>query len=486
MTQRIRGMGALALALGLALTAYSQDDPVINVGDLIHIDVYRAPQLSSSMQVDPSGNVTFPFDVGAVNVSGKTTSQAAAAISQSLKSILRNPRVTVSKGALARTTPIVTGRTPNMTLEMIPLKNSSAERLSDVLQGMTSPGGRISHDPDTNTLFVTDTPDTIQNMMSIVTRLDDMQSQLTQVRIEAKFAEVRVGAMKELGVRWFVQGDDVNLGFTPTPRQDPNLVNLRGPLNAGANEQVGSQGQFGGSPFQFVDPAFDRRLQVPVQVGVPGQTFFGFSNAHVDIGAMLDALVSDNEASLLAHPMTVTVNHQPSVIKMVDEFPYTEFGTEITGASSFSTAFLDMGITLEVTPHVYQDETGPYVKMDLMAEVSFPVGSANGVPIRSVRRSESRPSVRDGQTLVIGGILREDERTFDTGIPGLRKLPLVGGLFKHKEESNVRTELMIFVTPTVHDRPEEITWDKMIDVTENLQDSALIPTAEIRRESRKD
>jgi general secretion pathway protein D len=180
---------------------------------------------------------------------------------------------------------------------------------------------------------------------------------------------------------------------------------------------------------------------------------------------LIDALAADNKAELLASPNILTVNHRQAEIKMTDEFPYTEFGTEVSGRANFSTKFLDLGIKMVVTPHVYRDEEGKYVKLEFEPEVSFPSGSNNGVPIRSVRSYRGESNVRDGQTLVVGGIYRNDLRNVQQKVPGVGNLPLVGNLFKHSEKARSQTELMVFLTPTVHDTPETVTWDRMLDVT---------------------
>lgn len=485
------GICALLAWPGFAQEARARSGPIAP-GDVLFIEVYRVPELTSSVTVDTRGNIDLPY-IDPVNLRGLTQSEAAGRVADALGGILRNPRVSVSKSGSRISSASKPARTRQMRMEIIPLQNSNAVVLAEVLQGMSSLGGSISPYQDANTLVVTDTPETIQNIMNAVTRLDQMQTQLTQVRIEAKIAEVRVGALKELGIRWFFQSTDVLTGFTPVPTQDPGLNLLRGGLSPSSAERdsggggggSGGSGDGGGSR-TFVQGIPTRRLAYPITVPVPGQAFLGFANAAIDVGSMLDALVSDNKAELLANPMTVTVNHQPAQIKMVDEYPYTEFGTEITGASSFSTEFMELGIILDVTPHVYRDSEGPYVKMELDIEVSFAVGSSNGVPIRSVRSTKSQPSVRDGQTLVIGGILKNEERSYITKVPGLGSIPMIGLLFKRKEKSKLRTELMIFVTPTVYDRPEDITWDRMIDISKALQEASMIPTAEIRREQRKD
>ena len=470
----MKQLGVLQLVLGVLLCTISvhaaaQPGGKIKAGDLVYIEVYRVPELTQTMQVDANGSISMAY-AGTVKIAGMSEGDAAARISQSLQRVMKNPRVTVTRSDYEASVPGRSfGRTEDMVLELIPLQNANAETMFNVMQGMSTDGGNISFDPNTNTLIITDTPTAIRNMKSAITQLDNMQSQLTQVKIAAKIAEVRVGAMKEMGVRWFAQGDHLNGGFSPTQRQTPKANAVRGGLSPSANEASVSGGNGGGGSSgaggarTFLENPATRRLNIPLQAPLPGQTFIGFANSGIDLGAMLDALVSEDEAELLASPVTLTVNHQSAHIEMVDKIPYNEFGTEITGASSFSTKFLDAGITLDVIPHVYEDDGGAYVKLELKPEVSFPSGSNNGVPILSVRRSDTIANVRDGQTLVVGGILSEDQRDVVSKVPWLGDLPVIGALFRHKEKTKDRTELMIFVTPTIYQNPEDITWDKMLN-----------------------
>lgn len=441
----------------------------LEAGEMVFVDVYRHAELSTTVQVDTAGNIMLPQNLGNVHLAGLTENEASAAVSKAYFRILKNPRVTVSRSGTA------TGgyggyRTENMQTEIIPLNNANAETLSASLQGVTSEGGAIGFDSDTNSIIITDTPAALQNVIGVVKRLDTMRTQLTQVRIEAKLAEVQVGAMKELGVRWFAQGDHALGGYYPMPNQDINLNAMKGsaanPIN---NESVGSNYGSGsgssGAGRRFIDEGnLDRRLQVPVQVAKVGQMLVGYNNSGIDLGALLDALVADNRAEMLANPYLVTVNHKPADIGMVEEFPYTEYGTEGL-RSSYSTRFMDLGIKLTVTPHVLQDDTEEaYVKLELAPEVSFATGSNNGVPVRAVRNYNGEANVRDGQTFVIGGIYKNDVHDVDQRVPGLGKIPMVGKLFKHTEKVKTKTELMVFVTPTIHETPESVTWDKMIDL----------------------
>jgi type IV pilus assembly protein PilQ len=214
--------------------------------------------------------------------------------------------------------------------------------------------------------------------------------------------------------------------------------------------------------------------------------FFGYMNSGIDLGIMLDALVADDKAELLASPYIGTVNHKPASIRMIEEFPYSELGT--AGFSSVSTTrFLEVGITLDVTPHVRRDPDGErYILVELTPEVSTAVGVSNGVPVRAVRSSDSQRIVRDGQSLVIGGIVMADNHTVIQKLPGLGNLPIFGNLFKHQEQSKTSRELMIFVTPTIHDQPEDIQWERSLELQGFGQDDAFLAALESRAETRKE
>lgn len=458
------------VAVLLCAAAFGQEPTgTIEPGDTVYINVFRHPELSASTSVDANGMVNLPH-VGNINVAGKTEAEATEAVRGAMNVVLKNPRVTVSKSAGAAMVEAPMGdRKLNMRTEVVQVKNARAENLYNALTGMATEGGSLSFDEATNTIIITDEPATLQNMVSVVTQLDNLENQMAQVHIEARVAEIESSAIKEAGLRWFAQGDKVSGGYTPNARQDARVNSLRTFNDPTYNERIGlddGNGLSSGSSRNFIDqPNFDRRMQIPIQVAAPGQMFLGYLNAGIDLGIMLDALVADNKAELLATPYIRAVNHETAQIKMTEEFPYTELST--AGLNTVSnTRFLDVGIVLEVTPHIRQDPEGmPYVQLELEPEVSSATGVANGVPIRSVRRSNSTANVRDGQTLVIGGIVQNDQRDVVQKVPGLGDVPMLGNLFKHKEKSAAQRELMIFVTPKIYERPESATWNRSVALT---------------------
>jgi type II secretory pathway component GspD/PulD (secretin) len=455
-------------------------------GDLVFINVYRHDDLSTTTQIDGNGNVTLPI-VGNVTIGGMTQEDASARIARALEAIVKQPRVTVSRSGA---TPMRGGeRTAEMRTELVQLHNSDATAMYDALAGMLSAGGNMGFDADTNSLIITDTPSTLQNVLAVIAQLDQLRTQITQVHIATKIAEVETEALKELGVKWFVKDDQASGGYFPNSRQSTQVNSVRTPTDALFNERLDT-GDFrnsGGTNREFVDePDWDRRLQVPLNVAGPGQMFFGYLDGGFDLGLLVDALASENEAELLASPYIRTVNHKTAVIEMTEKFPFQEVAN-IGLSTTANVEFLDIGITLEVTPHVRRDPSGgTYIQLELEPEVSFVSGMANGVPIRNVRRTSSVANVRDGQTLAIGGIMRTDMRDVSQKVPVLGDVPVLGNLFKHQESVKSNRELMIFVTPEVFENPEDITVDQMIDLDPEVHGANRIPPgampAEMRRE----
>lgn len=469
---------------GAALEDSSQLQP----GDLVFINVHRQPELSTTTQIDGNGNVDVPY-IGNVSLKGLSLEAAGERVTMGLTSILKNPKVTISRSSDGGTLPTGYMRTESMQTQVIPLDNADAKTLEAALSGMSSGGGSVSFDPATNSMILTDEPAILQNMISVIRELDQMKSQIAQVLIEAKIVEVETSAAKELGIRWFVQGDEAGGGYTPAPRQDALLNSIRQFAGPNVNESIQDSSRNNGTSLnrRFIDEdMFDRRLQIPVQAAAPGQMFFGFMSSGIDLGLMLDALVADDKAELLASPYIGTVNHQPASIRMIEEFPYSELGT--AGFTSVeSTRFLEVGIKLDVVPHVRRDPEGErYILVELAPEVSTAVGVSNGVPVRAVRSTESQRIVRDGQSLVIGGIVMADNHTVVEKLPGLGNLPIFGNLFKHQEKSRTSRELMIFVTPTIHDRPEDMRWERSLELDGFGHDDAFLAALESRAEVRKD
>ena len=150
-----RGISAAVCLIAFLGSSHSiaQQRGAIARGDVLYIEVYRVPEMTQSYLVRQDGTITVPY-VGTVGVAGLDESSAEANIAAALTKILRNPRVTVTKSDVGLMSP-ATGRSSEMLLEIVPLLNSHAETMSQTMQGMSSRGGHISYDPDTNSLLIT-------------------------------------------------------------------------------------------------------------------------------------------------------------------------------------------------------------------------------------------------------------------------------------------------------------------------------------------
>ena len=461
-------------------------DPVA-IGDLVYVHVVKHPELSVTANVDVDGNVSVP-QLGNVHIDGLTYGEAAARIAQALqeKVRLRRPRVIITPSTMGLA--VGGARTDEMVMELVELHNVNAETLSERLQYMVSEGGAVSYEPRTGALIITDKPALLQNTIAKVKELDAMPSQRRQLHIQAHLLEVQEGALKEYGARWFAQGDQALFGYYPMPPYDADIASRRGAQSDPfENERVGgvTARQATGLARRFLDEdEFDRRLQTPVQLPKAGQLFFGLLKDQWDIGTLIDALVADNKAELLASPHILAVNHQPAVIKSTQEFPFSELGTLYSGREQYSTRFLELGIKLDVTPHIGRDQEGDLVRLDLFPEVSYAAGSVNGVPIRDVRSFSGQAIVRNGQTLAVGGIYRSDVRNSEHRVPGFGRLPVVGKLlFSRRERNKIQTELIVFITPIIHDTPDTVTWGTMLELTPAME-AAIAPPTEVQTDLR--
>ena len=189
---------ASAIALLLCGAAVSQEaEPAkgasLDAGDLVFINVHRQPELSTTTQLDANGNVDVPY-IGNVTLKGLSLEDASARVSMGLKAVLKNPKVTVSRSTEGEPIPGGYVRTASMQTQVVPLNSADAESLQAALSGMSSGGGSVSFDPNTNSMILTDEPAVVQNMLSVIRELDQMKSQITQVLIESKIVEVETAA----------------------------------------------------------------------------------------------------------------------------------------------------------------------------------------------------------------------------------------------------------------------------------------------------
>lgn len=267
--------------------------------------------------------------------------------------------------------------------------------------------GRIEADPRTSSIIVTDTDDNIKRIEQLVKALDTAP---LQVMIEGKIIEAKEEMGRNFGINWGYQGQD--LGFAGGSLSHSARIS---PTLPASNTSV------------------DLRLGT--------LDFLG------DLDAKLALFESESKAKIISSPRVITMNAQEATIEQSIQIavPTT---TVTTGApSQVSFTYKPIPTTLRVRPQI---TSGGDVLMEVAFRREFQSGAASGaeVPIET-RDVKTNVMVKNGQTTVIGGVYQADTAESESGTPYLRKVPILGWLFKSTAKSTVRNELLVFITPRI-------------------------------------
>jgi len=283
---------------------------------------------------------------------------------------------------------------------------------------LTRDRGTITEDSRNKQLIVTDIAEVLDEVENLVKVLDTPER---QVMIEARIVEANTNFSRDLGVNWGVSWDNSANAST-------------GDLN---QAQIGGGGSF---------------LISPPSVGGVGGAGLGsnflFGNTALDstiIDLRLSALETTGTGKVISTPRVTTLNGKNATIKQGTKIPYVAVGDD--GAE---TKFESAELKLDVTPEINPDRS---IILEINASNStvgatVPTGVGNAIAIDN-KEANTSVLVKDGETVVIGGIFVEDDRKSDTGVPLLKDIPILGHLFKSTTVTNERRELLIFITPRI-------------------------------------
>src|SRR5207302_2301202 len=289
--------------------------------------------------------------------------------------------------------------------------------------------GMIVADPATNSILI-NAPDAIYNNLRAA--LDKLDVRRAQVYVEALIAEISADKAAEFGIQW----------------QD-----LSGVDKTGAHAFGGTN--FGG-PGQNVlgiaaNPASaGRGLNIGVIKGVV--TIPGIGTQILNLGVLVRALETNNNANILSTPTLLTLDNEEARIVIGQNVPFITGQYALTGAATTPSPFQtverrDVGLTLRVKPQIWEGGT---VKLQLYQEVSSIQDTSNPAGVITTKRSvDSMVLVDDGQIVVIGGLIQDTVKDGVEKVPVLGDLPLLGALFTYNTRSRTKTNLMVFLRPTV-------------------------------------
>jgi type II secretory pathway component GspD/PulD (secretin) len=200
-------------------------------------------------------------------------------------------------------------------------------------------------------------------------------------------------------------------------------------------------------------------------LSVTGTTAFSATLNNDQITAAITAQEGITDTTVLANPKIMALNKQAGYINIGEERGYTASTTQAQTTTT-SVEFLISGTILKFRPFICSDG---YVRMELNPELSTgSLQDANGnLPLKTITTVKTNIMVKDGKTIIIGGLFKEDLTNIDSQVPVIGDLPIIGGLFKNTNDKNIRKELVVLITPHIINTPEDLvseSEEKMDDI----------------------
>jgi len=294
--------------------------------------------------------------------------------------------------------------------EVFALNYAKAQEISSKINGLLTPSvGTMKFDERSNRIIVTDTAAKIEEVQKVITAFDQKDR---EVLIEAKILQITLSDKFKLGVDWEgVVADYHSLTF--------------------------------GSDFDLLSSSEKR-----------GKLSIGTIAAD-KYTALVEALESVGETNILSAPRIMVVNNEEAKILVGSTEPYvtTTTTTPASGPTTVaeSVNFIDVGVKLFVTPTIHEDD---FITMKIKPEVSsvtsnLTTSNNNTIPIVETSEAETTVNVKNGVSIIIGGLIKEETINTTKKVPFLGSIPILGMAFRSTNNSKTKTEIMIFLTPRI-------------------------------------
>ncbi len=362
------------------------------------------------------------------------------------------------EGNIIRVTTVEDLAKEELITQVLPLNYAKAQGVSDAVAEMLTERGKIKFDERTNLIIVTDIPTNIYKIEKVVKRLD---TQTPQVEIEAKIVETTLGKSERLGIDWQMQvsasgakrpttypwstWDESKM--YPRPKADYTFT--------GQGEVTGITSDFdirGGLPLGHKEDAlFSAFPMAPGTLGTDEYFNFGTLD-YTGLKAAMEFLITRSDTEILSNPRITTLSNQEAKITVGTKWPVAHYGYSEDTNNWYITGweYIQFGILLNVTPVINQDD---YITLSVRPEISDLEGTVEftgaKVPIIATKQAEASVRIKDGHTLVIGGLIKDkmvDERK---KLPILGDIPILNLLFSKKVKTIEKRELIIFITPRI-------------------------------------
>ena len=310
------------------------------------------------------------------------------------------------------------------------LSYSKAATLKETLKKFLSSRGDILSDDRSNQLIIRDIPSVIPVIDNLIRQLD-RKSQ--QVEIEARVVSASRSFARDIGVQ---------LGFAGRTTSGRTVV--------GGDSGVGTSTVSTGAGLPappVISGGSGTSLPLNVNLGASAPTsglFFGHRSPNFAVDLFITAAEAKGVGKLLSKPKVITQNNEKATVKQGTKIPI-----QTTINNTISVQFIDAVLKLEVTPQITAEGT---IFMDVLVEntqIDTGIPRVQGIPALNTQAAETKVTVADGGTVVIGGIIISQQRVDITQVPLVGSLPLIGHLFRRTNTTTQSQELLFFLTPRI-------------------------------------
>ncbi len=309
-------------------------------------------------------------------------------------------------------------------------------------------------------LIVSDIPPALEKIRDAIEKIDVMQK---QVIIEARIMEVSRDKLRDLGIDYGTGSSGAETGtITPTPYKKKGGLDIS---------------QIGGHALNLATPAIFGPKASGITAANTGLQLLFKNIAGAQFEIILHALEEDAHTNTLSAPRILAMNNQEANILIGTRYPILK--SEVAGAGSGAVTtvtldyYQDIGIQLNVMPQVGMDD---YINLVVHPAVtsynsSSTIGGTNAYPIIESREAETRVMMKDGETIVIAGLLKDVKSKETSGIPFLKNIPLFGALFRRDTYDTTKIDLVIFITAHVV-KDESISVAELARVNQQFEEAA--------------
>lgn len=311
--------------------------------------------------------------------------------------------------------------------EFLPVNYGAIDEVRGLLSTLV-PDAQYNVDTRRNLLIVEGSPGAIDQVRELLAELDRPAD---QVMVDLKVVDLSDNGTKSLGVTW---GQNGAAGTLTTSLLEGAIGSRPVSAFVSGNDPDPRNNVIVDRTFT---PGSGAPAQVPLSIGSFARTPFALT-------ASIQFLVTQNEAKLLASPRVASISGKESLIHVGDKYPIVYFDPR---AGQFQVQYVDIGIKMDVTATVKSDD---FVEVQVRPEVSTLLELINNqYPRTAVRIVESTMRVKDGDTIIIGGLINEQDLQNVTKVPLLGDLPVLGALFRSTSVTRSRNEVVIMMTPSI-------------------------------------